>query len=281
MKMCGKKKFLPAGFASKAQFEKMQGVYFPYWYVDEQMQSSAVASAKKVRHWTSGNRRYTETSRFRLYRTGDININNVFEEALRDKKSANQNPNQPQSNRAANAQEAMKYLEQYQLSKRHEMLQCVHPYDVSKAVPFAMSYLSGFKAEKRELDRKDIEADIWRKYILNCAYNVSTARYNCNVGGLRADPVKMQEYEALVYEALAVAMKKGVHVSTEDAEGIMYRIREEQADNASSSLKRDVEAGRPAEIETFSGYIVREGQRLGVPVPVSERFYEALKEMCR
>ena len=157
MKMCGRKKFLPAGFASKAQFEKMQGVYFPYWYVDEQMQSSAVASAKKVRHWTSGNRRYTETSRFRLYRTGDININNVFEEALRDKKSANQNPNQPQSNRAANAQEAMKYLDQYQSSKRHDMLQCVHPYDVSKAVPFSMSYLSGFKAEKREVERKDIE----------------------------------------------------------------------------------------------------------------------------
>ena len=148
-----------------------------------------------------------------------------------------------------------------------------------EAIAYAGSILKGadidFKASK------DIEADIWRKYILNCAYNVSTARYNCNVAGLRADPVKMQEYEALVYEALAVAMKKGVHVGTEDAEGIMHRIREEQADNASSSMKRDVEAGRPAEIETFSGYIVREGQRLGVPVPVSEQFYEALKEMCR
>ena len=148
-----------------------------------------------------------------------------------------------------------------------------------EAIAYTGSILKGadidFKASK------DIEADIWRKYILNCAYNVSTARYNCNVGGLRADPVKMQEYEALVYEALAVAVKKGVHVSTEDAEAIMHRIREEQAANASSSLKRDVEAGRPAEIETFSGYIVREGQRLGVPVPVSEQFYEALKEMCR
>ncbi|MER2080542.1 MAG: TFIIB-type zinc ribbon-containing protein [Ruminococcus sp.] len=167
MKMCGRKKFLPAGFAGREQFEKLQGVYFPYWYVDEQMQSSAVATGKKVRHWTSGNRRYTETSTYRLYRTGDITINNVFEEALRDKHNAKaqfsarqQQQQTPESNRAANAKEAMKYLEQYQLSKRHEMLQCVHPYDVSKAVPFAMSYLSGFKAEKRELDRKDIEADI-------------------------------------------------------------------------------------------------------------------------
>ena len=156
MKMCGKKKFLPTGFANKKQVEKMQGVYFPYWYVDEQMQSSAVATGKKVRHWTSGNRRYTETSTYRLFRSGDIEIRNVFEEALRDKQSANAKPNAPQTNRQANAQEAMKYLENYHASKRHEMLQCVHPFDTSQAVPFSMSYLSGFKAEKREVGKQDI-----------------------------------------------------------------------------------------------------------------------------
>ena len=154
MKMCGKKKFLPVGFANKTQFEKMQGVYFPYWYVDEQMQASEVATGKKVRHWTSGNRRYTETSTYRLFRTGDIDIRNVFEEALRDKQGAQQK--EPQTNREANAQEAMKYLDHYHDKKRHEMLQCVHPFDVSKAVPFSMSYLSGFKAEKREVGKEDI-----------------------------------------------------------------------------------------------------------------------------
>ena len=128
MKMCGKKKFLPAGFANKKQFEKMQGVYFPYWYVDEKMQSSAVATGKKVRHWTSGNRRYTETSTYRLFRTGDIEIRNVFEEALRDKQGAP--TEKPQTNRQANAQEAMKYLDNYHMQQRHEMLQCVHPFDV-------------------------------------------------------------------------------------------------------------------------------------------------------
>ncbi|MBQ2428946.1 MAG: TFIIB-type zinc ribbon-containing protein, partial [Ruminococcus sp.] len=129
MKMCGKKKFLPAGFANKKQFEKMQGVYFPYWYVDEKMQSSAVATGKKVRHWTSGNRRYTETSTYRLFRTGDIEIRNVFEEALRDKQGAP--TEKPQTNRQANAQEAMKYLDNYHMQQRHEMLQCVHPFDVN------------------------------------------------------------------------------------------------------------------------------------------------------
>ena len=164
MKFCGKKKFLPAGFANKTQVEKMQGVYFPYYYVDEQMQASMTATGKKVRHWTSGNRRYTETSTYRLFRTGDIEICNVFEEALRDKDSEKKvQPGQPTSNRQQNAQQAMSYLDQYKASKRHEMLQCVHPFDVSKAQPFSMSYLSGFKAEKREIGRQDIEGDIARR----------------------------------------------------------------------------------------------------------------------
>lgn len=44
----------------------------------------------------------------------------------------------------------------------------------------------------------DIEAAIWRKYILNCAYNVSTAYYNSPIGPIRADKARAEEYEKLV-----------------------------------------------------------------------------------
>lgn len=124
----------------------------------------------------------------------------------------------------------------------------------------------------------DIECDIWRKYILNCAYNVLTAFYNNNIGELRNDPKKDKEYEQLVYEAYEVAVKKGVHVTKEHADAIIRRFREELADDATSSLQRDVISGNPTELETFSGYIVREARRLGVNAPVSERMYEGLKE---
>lgn len=132
-----------------------------------------------------------------------------------------------------------------------------------------------------DIDHKvseDIECEIWKKYILNCAYNVLTAFYNNTIGQLRSDPKKDKEYEQLVYEAYEVAVKKGVHVKKEDADAIVRRFREELEDDATSSLQRDVNAGRPTELETFSGYIVREAKRLGVDVPVSERMYEGLKE---
>ena len=50
-------------------------------------------------------------------------------------------------------------------------------------------------------DQGDIEVEIWRKYILNCAFNVMTAFYDNTIGELRSDPVKAQQYETLVWEA--------------------------------------------------------------------------------
>ena len=39
---------------------------------------------------------------------------------------------------------------------------------------------------------------------------------------------------------------------------------------------RDVAAGKTSELETFSGYLVREAQKEGLSVPVSEKMYRKL-----
>lgn len=130
-----------------------------------------------------------------------------------------------------------------------------------------------------EADR-DIQAEIWKKYILNCAYNVETALYDNTIGQLRTDPKKAAEYESLVEEAYQVALAKGINVAPCHRDAILHRFYHELADNATSSLQRDVNAGCRTELETFSGYIVREAKRLQIPVPVSERIYEQLKKIC-
>ena len=129
--MCGKKWFLPKGFAGKSQFEKLNGVYFPYWYADEQKTAHLTATGKKIRTWRSGNKEYTETRVYHVVRGGDVIINNVFERALK--------------------------------SEDRDMLQSVHPFDLTAAKPFAMSYLSGFQAEKRDLEKADVEPVIEQK----------------------------------------------------------------------------------------------------------------------
>ena len=84
----------------------------------------------------------------------------------------------------------------------------------------------------------------------------------------------------LVEEAYQVALAKGIHVEPKHRDAILHRFYYELADNATSSLQRDVNAGRQTELETFSGYIVKESKRLHIPAPVSERMYGQLGEIC-
>lgn len=125
---------------------------------------------------------------------------------------------------------------------------------------------------------KNIEVDIWKKYILNCSYSVSTAFYNETIGQLRSDEIKAKEYEKLVYESCAVAKKKEIKIPDNHADVIIRQFYEELRDDATSSLQRDIWAGRSAEIDTFPGYLVKEAKKLGVEVPVSERMYEWMME---
>lgn len=122
----------------------------------------------------------------------------------------------------------------------------------------------------------DIEREIWRKYILNCAFNVATAAYDNTIGELRDDANKAEEYKRLVWEAYAVAKMKGVHVTEEHAQIIADKFYKYE-DDATSSLQRDIRAGKPSEVDVFSGYLVRAARKFGVEVPVSEKMYGMLQ----
>lgn len=126
----------------------------------------------------------------------------------------------------------------------------------------------------------DIECEIWRKYIMNCAYNVLTAYYDADIGQLRNDPQKAGQYEQLVREAYEVARRKHVAVTEEHIQAIFHRFYEELADDATSSLQRDIRSGHFCELETFSGYIVREAKRLHTSAPLTAQMYEELKKKC-
>ena len=127
-------------------------------------------------------------------------------------------------------------------------------------------------------DDGDIEVEIWRKYILNCAFNVMTAFYDNTIGELRRDPVKAQQYESLVWEAASLGRAKGVALTDEHIQEVIHKFRHVHADNATSSLQRDFQiCKKQTELETFSGYIVQEAKRLGVSIPLSEEMYQGLK----
>lgn len=127
---------------------------------------------------------------------------------------------------------------------------------------------------------EDVRRAVWEKYIFNCAYNVITAFYLGNVEDIRSVDKRKDEFGTLLKEAISVAKADQVQIREhyfEEEYDRFLRLNE----GSTSSLKRDMEAGRKSELETFSGYLIQTAKRLGVPVPVSERFYEGLKAQSR
>lgn len=126
-----------------------------------------------------------------------------------------------------------------------------------------------------------IQQEIWCKYILNCAYNVSTAYFKSDVAYIFSSPRRQNEFRLLLQEAAAVGRGLGIDLPFSIEETIYNRVAAQKDKTVTSSLARDIRQGRASELETFSGYIVKTAAALGIPVPYSRKYYTTLQEYCR
>lgn len=122
------KKFIPRAFFKKQQIEMLSGIYFPYWIYDCTMEGNIQAQGTKIRVWRSGDTEYTEKKYYHIERKGNINLSNLTKNALQ---KANQ-----------------------------KLITGVLPYDMTKMKEFHMSYLSGFQAEKRDIEKASLQQEI-------------------------------------------------------------------------------------------------------------------------
>ena len=121
----GSKKFIPRAFFQKKQIEALMGVYFPYWLYDTSLQGELQAEATRVRIWIAGDEEFTETKIYSVERDGQVELNNLSQNAL---------------------QKANKTL-----------AEGVLPYHFDDMKDFTMGYLSGFLAEKRDIEKDVLE----------------------------------------------------------------------------------------------------------------------------
>lgn len=125
----------------------------------------------------------------------------------------------------------------------------------------------------------DVDAAIWSKFVLNCAYNVATARWSCNIGAVKSDEQRMTDCRALMTEARAVGVARGVALP-ENLVDKQIRHLMNTSDQSDSSLSRDFAIGRAGELEVFCGDVVRMAAEAGVDVPVTREYYQALLDMA-
>ena len=86
--------------------------------------------------------------------------------------------------------------------------------------------------------------------------------------------------EAVVYEVLAVAKKKGIDPpGLEDPKAAIAGalLIGKQMSGTRSSTAQDMARNKRTEIESLNGHIARLGAELGVPVPVNHTLYTLVK----
>lgn len=120
--LCKGKPLLPKLFIQEHRIEKISGIYVPFWLYDCDGRFSGQYRATRVHHWSDAKYNYTRTEHFLLSRAAKAAFADIPMDA---------------SQKMDNA-----------------IMESIEPFDISQKVDFDTAYLSGFFA-----DKYDVESD--------------------------------------------------------------------------------------------------------------------------
>lgn len=121
----------------------------------------------------------------------------------------------------------------------------------------------------------DINVAMWEKFVFIAAASGVGSVTRAPLGVERSLPPTRQLLAQVMAEVAAVAAARGVKLSADVVARTLAMI-DGMAPGVMASMQRDVAEGRPSELESQTGAIVRLGQALGVPVPVNTILYAGL-----
>ncbi|HEX5146869.1 MAG TPA: 2-dehydropantoate 2-reductase [Conexibacter sp.] len=122
---------------------------------------------------------------------------------------------------------------------------------------------------------RDDEARIlWGKLVRLNALACTTAAYDAPFGAIRSDPQRWAALEGCVREGAAVAHAEGAAIDP----AVVFGEFEVIHDAFSTSMQRDVAAGREPELDAIAGAVLRAGARHGVPCPTIAALAERIAQ---
>ncbi|HEX3186916.1 MAG TPA: 2-dehydropantoate 2-reductase [Pyrinomonadaceae bacterium] len=122
----------------------------------------------------------------------------------------------------------------------------------------------------------DIQAALWTKFLFIASFSGVGAMANAPAGVLRSDPKWSVQMLKAMEEIYALALARGIKLAPDSIDKVMASVKA-LPDDATSSMQRDIAAGRPSELESQNGAVVRLGRESGVEVPTHTLIYETLK----
>jgi len=122
------KRYVPKGFFSKDQIQNLTGVYYPHFITRCEVEGTLEGSGRNVSVMNTPDYIITKTDHYHVRREADITFENIMRPAL------------TKANR--------------------KLSDGIHPFPLTQKKPFADAYLSGFVAERRDIDAASIRSDI-------------------------------------------------------------------------------------------------------------------------
>jgi 2-dehydropantoate 2-reductase len=130
------------------------------------------------------------------------------------------------------------------------------------------------RAEVTAIISLDIQVAIWEKFMA-IRFGPVGAVARAPAGVLRSVPETRQMVEQACVETLRVAQARGIALA-EDSPAKTLSALDSIAPGIIASLQRDIEAGRPSELDALTGALVRLGAEVGVATPLHAFLYHTL-----
>jgi 2-dehydropantoate 2-reductase len=121
----------------------------------------------------------------------------------------------------------------------------------------------------------DIVATMWGKFVLNCSINPLCAIADLRPGHIREVEAFDEFQTKIVEEVLALIAAKGIELPDPTP---LQSIKTYSAKKFHRvSMQQHLLRGRPTEIDSLNGYVVRESQRLGLSAPYNDALTRIVK----
>jgi 2-dehydropantoate 2-reductase len=128
------------------------------------------------------------------------------------------------------------------------------------------------KANLRTKTPTDIKTAIWKKYIFISAFATLTSYYDKSIGYVYEH--HKDEAEGVLKEIANVAHAKGIEIYDEVQKAL--DVASKVPYDSSTSMWLDFKNKKQTELESLSGFVVKEGLACGVDTPLMSKMYKKL-----
>lgn len=125
----------------------------------------------------------------------------------------------------------------------------------------------------------DILFKQWSKLMVNDGLNQAAAAFDLPYGGLtKPGPAYDKMLEAM-QEVIDLSVLEGVNLPADNHKAFLESMGPTFNPDGMPSMRQDVLAKRPTEVEQFAGVVRRLAQKHGMPTPANDFFYEKIREI--